>query len=68
MVIKNNGKYGILNAKGEIVLDTIYDSVAEIINNYGTGQIIYSEEYIITKDGKKGIINSDGEIILKEIK
>ena len=53
---KKNGKWGYVDAKGNVVVDYIYDKATEI-NEYGFAGI--------RKNGKWGVINEKGEVILK---
>lgn len=55
-LIKQDGKYGFTNKKGEVVVDCIYDDATEQ-NQYGFAGI--------KKDGLWGVVNSNGEIILE---
>lgn len=56
--VKQNGKYGLLNTKGEFVLPCEYDSI---------GIRLVSETVdalCVKKDGKFGLINSNGELLI----
>ena len=55
-VSKNNGKYGFVNKKGDIVIDYIYDDATEQ-NSFGFAAI--------KKDGLWGAIDSNGNIIIE---
>lgn len=55
-LVKENGKYGYINKKGEKIVDCIYDDAKEQ-NEYGF--------CAIKKDGKWGAIKSDGTIVVK---
>ena len=55
-LIKEDGKYGFVNNKGNKVVDCIYDDATEQ-NEYGF--------CAIKKDGKWGAIKSDGTVILE---
>lgn len=57
--VKQNNKYGLINFKGEKILDTIYD---EIYSLKGV-----KNSLIIKKDGNTGICNSYGNIIADTI-
>ena len=51
-----NGKYGFVDNKGEVVVDYLYDDATEL-NDYGYAGI--------KKDGLWGVINSNGEIVIE---
>lgn len=53
---KQNGKYGFVNAKGEVVVDYIYDDATEQ-NKYGYAAV--------KKDGKWGSIDSKGNAVIE---
>lgn len=55
-LVKENGKYGYINKKGEKIVDCIYDDAKEQ-NEYGF--------CAIKKDGKWGALKSDGSIVVK---
>ena len=55
-VNKNNGKYGFVNKRGDIVIDYIYDDATQQ-NVYGFAAI--------KKDGLWGAIDSNGNIIIE---
>lgn len=57
--VKQNGKYGLINFKGEKVLDTVYD---EIYSLKGVKNSI-----IIKKDGFTGVCNNYGNVIADTI-
>lgn len=57
--VKENGKYGLINFKGEKILDTVYD---EIYSLKGV-----KNSLIIKKDGNTGICNNYGNIIADTI-
>ena len=50
----NKGKYGYIDAKGNLVIDYQYDTAWTFIN----------EMAMVEKDGKVGLINSKGEVIV----
>lgn len=52
----DNGKYGIIDDKGAIVVPAIYDYIEP---SYDYGRVVYSD------GGKWGALNFDGEIIVK---
>lgn len=53
---KQNGKYGFVDSKGNVVVDYIYDDATEL-NEYGYAAV--------KKDGLWGAINSNGEIVIE---
>ena len=53
---KENGKWGFVDLKDNVIVDYQYDEITEI-NQYGFAGI--------KKDGKWGVINKDGEVILE---
>ena len=56
--VKQNGKYGLLNTKGEFVLPCEYDSV-------GIRPVSESVDALcVKKNGKFGLINSNGELLI----
>lgn len=57
-VVKENGKYGYINKKGEKVVECMYNDATEQ-NEYG-----YSA---INQNGKWGVLNSEGKIIVEPI-
>lgn len=52
---KNNGKYGFVNSKGEVVVDYIYDDATEQ-NEFGYAAV--------QKNGKWGSIDAKGKVII----
>ena len=55
-VSKKDGKYGFIDAKGNAVIDYIYDDATEL-NNYGYAAI--------KKDGVWGAIDNDGNTVIE---
>lgn len=53
--VKSNGKYGLINFKGDKILDTVYDDIYTL---KGT-----KNSLILKKDGNTGICNNYGNII-----
>ena len=53
---KNNGKYGFIDKKGNVVVDYIYDDATEQ-NAYGYAAV--------KKDGLWGAIDSNGKVIIE---
>ena len=51
--VKENGKWGVISAVGEIIVPCIYDNIRLISNGYS----------IAKDDGKYGILNNEGEIV-----
>ncbi len=57
-VNKNDGKYGLIDKSGKVILDYIYDDIIEQ-NDYG---------YVaIKKDGKWGSVNGNGVVVQEPI-
>ena len=52
IIIKNNDKYGLINATGEAKLETKYEDLSYTFANY----------YIAKLDGKYGIIDTEGNV------
>lgn len=57
--VKQNGKYGLINFKGEKILDTVYDDIHSLKG--------VKNSLIIKKDGNTGICNDYGAIIADTI-
>ena len=57
--VKSNGKYGLINFKGEKILDTIYDDIDALKG--------VKNSLIIKKDGNTGICNNYGNVIADTI-
>ena len=53
---KNNGKYGFVNTKGDVIVDYIYDDATEQ-NVYGYAAV--------KKDGKWGSIDTNGKVVIE---
>lgn len=53
---KENGKWGFVDLKDNVIVDYQYDGITEV-NQYGFAGV--------KKDGKWGVINKDGEVILE---
>lgn len=62
--IKRNGKWGVVNKDGKIIIDTIYDEIP----NQTDGEIYYlgseGADIVVVKNGKYGIINMKGDVML----
>lgn len=56
VVAKRNDKYGIIDVNNQIVLDFVYEQVAEIID--------VGEKFVVKRDGKYGVVDNKREIIL----
>lgn len=57
--VKSNGKYGLINFKGEKILDTIYDEIDSLKG--------VKNSLIIKKDGNVGICSNYGTVIADTI-
>jgi hypothetical protein len=57
LVVEKNGKFGLLDTKGETLVDLIYDYLAPF----------YDGLAVVKKDGKYGYINPKGELIIQPI-
>lgn len=57
--VKSNGKYGLINFKGEKLLDTIYDEINSLSG--------VKNSLVLKKDGNVGICNNYGHIIVDTI-
>lgn len=53
---KKDGLYGLINFKGEILTEPIYEKVTSLKNKPGN--------ILVKKDGECGVLNSDGDIII----
>lgn len=56
LIVKNNGKYGLINLNGDELLECTYDSIEPIKN--------IKNSYKIVKDGKVGLSDNSGNIII----
>lgn len=54
---EQNGKWGLIDLKGNVVTKAIYDSIDGLSNKEG--------ELLITQDGKCGVINTKGAELIK---
>lgn len=54
---QENGKYGLIDLKGNVVVKAEYDSIDGLSNKEG--------ELLISKDGKYGVINTKGAELIK---
>lgn len=54
LAVKNNGKWGYMNKKGDMVIDCLYESAG----NFSEGLAV------VKKDGKCGYINNKGEVVI----
>lgn len=57
LLFEKDGKYGLINYGGKIVVDAKYNEISVI--NYKFG------EFLVNQNGKYGIIKEDGTILLK---
>lgn len=57
--VKKDGKYGLINYKGETILPTQYDEITTLKG--------VKNSIIITKEGKAGLCNSLGEVIIEPV-
>lgn len=59
-MVKKDGKYGIINKKGKIILPIEYDN-----SGWRTMEYIFSENLaMVEKDGKYGFVNKRGKIVI----
>lgn len=59
-MVKQNGKYGIINRKGKIILPIEYDN-----SGWRAMEYIFSENLaMVEKDNKYGFVNKQGEIVI----
>lgn len=59
-MVKKDGKYGIINRKGKIILPIEYDN-----SGWRTMEYIFSENLaMVEKDGKYGFVNKRGKIVI----
>lgn len=56
MIVKRDGKFGVINYQNDIIAPTIYDNVIRTQTVYGF--------YIMNNKGKKGYINNEGKVIM----
>ena len=54
--VEQNGKYGLVNTTGEVVVPCIYDDAGRFYRGFAK----------VRKDGKWSIINAKGEVIVAE--
>lgn len=54
--VQNNGKYGLINLEGNLVLECEYDSITPIKGA--------KNSLLVKKEGKTGLVNSSGSIIV----
>lgn len=62
MIAKKDGKYGVIDRKGELVIPFDYDKIREIYWNYK--EKIKSENVMVTKGKMQGILNRKGEVLI----
>lgn len=55
--VEKNGKYGLIDLTGKILLNCNYESIEPIIG--------IRNSFITTRDGKKGLVSSTGSIIIE---
>lgn len=55
---KENGKYGLIDYKGKVIIKPIYEEIEGLENK--------ESELIVKKDGKYGVINDRGVKLIKE--
>ena len=59
-MVKRDGKYGIINKRGKVILPIEYDN-----SGYRSMEYIFSENLaMIEKDGKYGFVNKQGKIVI----
>lgn len=67
-IIKKNGKWGVINKEGKLVIDTIYDEIpgrSDYCNGFIlTDQIDQNTDIVVVKDGKYGVIDLNGKNIV----
>lgn len=56
---KKNGHFGLINAKGEQVLDFVYDDIADPYGSFASGPYLS-----VTKGGKTGIVTAAGKVVI----
>ena len=56
----NNGKYGIINVKGDVIIEPKYDYISEFANGFALVYIRVKNEY----DESWGVINTKGDEII----
>ncbi|MBC9934227.1 WG repeat-containing protein [Chitinophaga qingshengii] len=56
---KKNGRFGLINVKGEQVLDFIYDNIEDPYGSYASGPYL-----TVTKGGKTGIVTASGKVVV----
>ncbi len=54
--VLKNGKYGIINCSGEVVLSCEYDEIVSLKSA--------KENFVVKKEGKVGLVNNIGQIII----
>lgn len=55
VIVKTNGKYGVLNIITELLIPTEYESL----------EFAFDDKYIAKKDGKYGVINTNNELLVE---
>ncbi|ANH83131.1 hypothetical protein A8C56_21020 [Niabella ginsenosidivorans] len=65
MIKNKNGKYGLLNAQGRLILDYQYDYIRYDADTSGT--YLPAPFAAITKNGKSGVADTTGKIIIPPI-
>lgn len=56
ILIKNNGKYGVLGDSCRIILDVVYDDITQ-----------EEDGYLVTKKGKSFLVSFDGEKVITDL-
>ena len=57
LMFEKNGKYGVINFDGKVVVKPIYDEIQSLTYKEG--------ELLVKKDNKCGVVNTKGAIIIK---
>lgn len=55
-VVRKGGKWGVVNAKEELVIPFEYDFIARVPSD--------CHDFLVVRDGKEGIINDKGEVLV----
>ena len=64
VVVKNNGKYGIVNRQGLFILEAKYDDIYYQEQNEKPRRMFDNEVVVIEKNHLKGLCCSDGNILI----
>ena len=63
-IIKKNGKWGVINKEGNLVIDTIYDEIL-LLPEYDLFTLTdQNTDIVVVKDGKYGVIDLNGKIMV----